>query len=153
MSTDSRVYRKIYESHHGPIPDGFHIHHKDMVHSNNDPSNLEALHPDDHAQKHGFISNFIMATSTALERSHVSRRTPESRARAAAKSKGNKNSLGHKHSQETKDLISQRKMGQGIGNKYAVGSKGPLGIKRSEANNQANSLRAKAWWANKKVTS
>ena len=117
-------YRKIYEQHHGPIPKGFHVHHKDMNHVNDDPLNLEALHPDAHAQKHGFLNNFIMASSTALERSHASRRKPENRAK-----------------------MSLMKMGVWIGNKYALGSKGPIGVKRSKESNEANSLRAKAQWA------
>jgi hypothetical protein len=50
-------HRKIYKEHHGPIPEGYHIHHKDLNHKNNDPENLEALSPDDHAKKHGFFSN------------------------------------------------------------------------------------------------
>lgn len=61
-------YRKIYEQHYGPIPKGYHVHHKDMNHGNDDPLNLEALEPDIHAQKHGFLNNFIMAHATAMER-------------------------------------------------------------------------------------
>lgn len=146
-------YRKIYEQFYGvKIAKGYHIHHKDMNHWNNDPSNLEALTPDEHAQKHGFLNNFIMAQSTALERSHMSRRRPENRAKAALKSIGNKNSLGRKLSEETKELISRNRIGKGIGNKHALGNKGPLGIKRSEEWKRANSLRVKSWWANRKTT-
>ena len=61
-------HRKIYEENFGPIPEGYHIHHKDFNHNNNDPSNLEALHPDDHTKKHGFLNNFIMAASKASQR-------------------------------------------------------------------------------------
>jgi hypothetical protein len=118
-------YRKIYENYYGvKIPKDHHIHHKDMNHENDDPLNLECLHKDVHAQKHGFLNNFIMAQSTALERSHITRRKPENRAR-----------------------MSALKMGVGIGNKYALGSKGPLGFKHSPESNAANAERAKSQWA------
>lgn len=45
-------YRKIYEDHHGPIPDGYQIHHIDCNHNNNDPSNLMAVTPEEHARLH-----------------------------------------------------------------------------------------------------
>lgn len=45
-------YRKIYEEHHGIIPDGFHIHHLDGNPSNNDISNLIAISPEEHAILH-----------------------------------------------------------------------------------------------------
>jgi hypothetical protein len=62
-------YRKIYEQYYGvKIPKGYHIHHKDMNHGNDDPLNLEALTPDEHAQKHGLLNNFIMAQQKANDR-------------------------------------------------------------------------------------
>jgi len=72
-------YRKIYEQNYGKIPNGWHIHHKDHNHENNDPSNLEALPPDEHAKKHGYLSNWIMAQSTAVERAITKLRQPEIR--------------------------------------------------------------------------
>lgn len=74
-------YRKIYEQHNGPIPKGFHVHHKDMNHANNHPTNLEALSPDEHAKKHGFLNNFIMSQSTASERARKANKKPENRSR------------------------------------------------------------------------
>ena len=47
-----KIYRKIYEEHYGSIPKGYHIHHIDFNHNNNDPSNLEALTPEEHGKKH-----------------------------------------------------------------------------------------------------
>jgi len=35
--------RKIYEEHHGPIPKGYVVIHKDHNRYNDDPSNLEAI--------------------------------------------------------------------------------------------------------------
>ena len=45
-------YRKIYEDYYGKIPEGFHIHHIDFNPLNNDPKNLIALSPEDHAKIH-----------------------------------------------------------------------------------------------------
>lgn len=54
---NSRVYRKIYEQHHGSIPkdsDGrsYDIHHIDGDFENNDPANLIALSIQDHYNIH-----------------------------------------------------------------------------------------------------
>jgi hypothetical protein len=54
---NTKNYRKIYEYHHGPIPqdeDGrsYDIHHIDGNHSNNEPTNLKALSIQDHYETH-----------------------------------------------------------------------------------------------------
>ena len=43
------LHRKIYEDNFGPIPKGYHIHHKDGNTENNSPDNLEALPASVHA--------------------------------------------------------------------------------------------------------
>lgn len=55
--TSSKVYRRIYEQHYGPIPrenDGrtYEIHHIDGDDSNNSPENLVALTIKDHYKLH-----------------------------------------------------------------------------------------------------
>lgn len=45
-------YRKIYEQHYGPIPDKYQIHHIDFNCENNEPSNLIAVTPEEHAKIH-----------------------------------------------------------------------------------------------------
>lgn len=47
------LHREVYKDHHGPIPDGWHVHHVDGDHSNNDPDNLEALPGKEHLELHG----------------------------------------------------------------------------------------------------
>jgi hypothetical protein len=90
-------YRKIYEEYYGiKIPRGQHIHHMDHDHANNHPHNLEMLSPDEHAKKHGFISNFIMAQSTALERAAVAMKKPEIRKKISDARLGMKFSEAHK---------------------------------------------------------
>lgn len=46
------LHREIYKAHHGPIPPGRHVHHRDGNPLNNDPSNLEILTPSEHAKEH-----------------------------------------------------------------------------------------------------
>ena len=53
----TKHYRKIYESHYGPIPKdevgcNNDIHHKDGNHSNNDPANLKAVSIQEHYDIH-----------------------------------------------------------------------------------------------------
>jgi len=86
----SKSYRRIYQLWTGASDDeisGMHIHHKDHDHSNNHPENLELLTPDEHAKKHGFINNFVMAQSRAVERAAH----PEVRKRVAEKIRGENN--------------------------------------------------------------
>lgn len=42
----------VWEDNHGPIPQGYEIHHSDKNKSNNDPSNLECLTPSEHGLRH-----------------------------------------------------------------------------------------------------
>lgn len=73
-------YRKIYEEHYNvKIPKGYHIHHKDFNRQNNDPLNLEMLTPDEHAQKHGYLNNWIMAQDKAAKVAIQKLQTPEIR--------------------------------------------------------------------------
>lgn len=44
------LHRRIYEDNYGPIPDGYHVHHKDGDTENNSPENLEALSPEEHGK-------------------------------------------------------------------------------------------------------
>lgn len=62
-------YRKIYENYYRvKIPKGYHIHHIDGNAENNDPLNLECLSPEDHAQKHEHMRNFVSAAKSASEK-------------------------------------------------------------------------------------
>lgn len=48
----SYLHRDIYEDKNGRIPDGWEVHHIDENSLNNDPENLVALSPTDHAKIH-----------------------------------------------------------------------------------------------------
>lgn len=46
------LHRDIWEAANGPIPDGWHVHHRDGDPSNNAVENLECVSPKDHASRH-----------------------------------------------------------------------------------------------------
>lgn len=47
-----RLHEEIYRDHHGDPPEGWHVHHADGDHLNNDPTNLIALDPAHHQERH-----------------------------------------------------------------------------------------------------
>jgi hypothetical protein len=46
------AHRVVWEDAHGPIPQGYHIHHIDLDTHNNALDNLACLSPSEHAQLH-----------------------------------------------------------------------------------------------------
>lgn len=46
------LHRVVFEDHHGPVPAGHHVHHRDGDTTNNSPANLVALLPADHVLTH-----------------------------------------------------------------------------------------------------
>lgn len=46
------LHREVWAHHHGPIPAGYEVHHKDGNTENNDVSNLECLTSSEHAKRH-----------------------------------------------------------------------------------------------------
>lgn len=52
-SVQRRLHRDIWEYHNGPIPKGYHIHHKDGNPLNNEIGNLGLESPKEHAEIHG----------------------------------------------------------------------------------------------------
>ena len=125
-------YRKIYEQYYGEIPDGFHIHHKDFNHNNNNFNNLEALSPDDHAKKHGFLNNFIMAQARACDLAIIRLKTPEIRKKM---SESMKSSKAHKIGIEKRNTSEYREKMAKVARsttknrkKYDVWNKGVIGL-------------------------
>lgn len=47
-----RLHRRVWEHFNGPIPEGFHVHHKDGDRTNNKLSNLELLQEHKHLSLH-----------------------------------------------------------------------------------------------------
>lgn len=46
------LHRAVWEHHNGPIPDGWHVHHVDFDHTNNDITNLLAMPAEEHLSLH-----------------------------------------------------------------------------------------------------
>lgn len=71
--TPSRIYRKIYEQYHGPIPKDeegrtFEIHHIDGNSNNNDPANLVALSIQEHYDLHYSQGDWAACRFMAIHR-------------------------------------------------------------------------------------
>jgi len=78
----TRRHRRIYEKHYGSIPDGYHVHHIDGNHKNNDPTNLVAISIQEHYDIHKKQGDYgacwaLIKTGhlvlTSEERSEISR--------------------------------------------------------------------------------
>lgn len=52
------IYRSIYTRHFGPIPKGYHIHHIDGNHENNDPNNLACVTAQEHFDAHWKMGDY-----------------------------------------------------------------------------------------------
>ena len=52
------LHKWIFEKHHGPVPAGHVVHHKDHDKANNDPSNLESMPRGEHARMHSTLGNY-----------------------------------------------------------------------------------------------
>lgn len=83
-------YRKIYENHHGLIPQEpngvkYHIHHIDGNHSNNDPSNLKAVtvkeHYEIHKKQGDLYASLVLAARLSLSKQELSTLATESNLR------------------------------------------------------------------------
>lgn len=76
------IYRKIYESHYGSIPKGYHVHHIDGNHKNNDIMNLQCVTALEHYNIHKSQGDWG-ACYAMIRTGHLSV-TPEERALIAS---------------------------------------------------------------------
>ena len=51
--THKRLHVYIWEYYNGPVPKGYHVHHKDFDKNNNEIENLELLTASEHSSLHG----------------------------------------------------------------------------------------------------
>jgi hypothetical protein len=59
LSRRKALHVAVWEHHHGcPVPDGYQVHHADDDPDNNDPGNLIALIPTEHAAAHDQLGTF-----------------------------------------------------------------------------------------------
>lgn len=92
-------HRMIAQYMLGEIPKGFHVHHKDGNHLNNEPSNLEILSPSDHA-KETYKEQF--STKALIER----RKANLAKYRATDKGKKQLSEIGRKRSKKFWDNLT-----------------------------------------------
>lgn len=63
-----RLHRVVWEHFYGPVPKGFHIHHKDEDRSNNNIENLECLPGPKHVSDHGHTEKRLAYGKMHIER-------------------------------------------------------------------------------------
>lgn len=79
------MHQAVRKYHNGPIPDGFHVHHKDEDKANNHIDNLELLSASDHSRHHGPTNPWIGSEANkrqlrqASEKAKAWHRSPEGR--------------------------------------------------------------------------
>ena len=69
------LHRDIYRAHHGPIPEGMVVHHKDHNPLNNDPANLALAHLPEHTAYHS-LERFADSEYRAVALEHLERIRP-----------------------------------------------------------------------------
>lgn len=74
-SSKQLLHRAIWEKFHGPIPEGYNVHHIDGNKLNNDISNLELIHHNKHAQLHG--QNMSDETKSKMSKSKTGKGNPK----------------------------------------------------------------------------
>ena len=77
-------HRVVWERHNGPIPAGYHIHHRDGVRTNNRIGNLQLLPASEHMRLHALaridaIRERARITANKLKRDSKGRFLPMSR--------------------------------------------------------------------------
>ncbi len=98
------LHRDIWKFHHGEIPEGFHIHHRDENALNNHIDNLEALHPKEHGRKHKLTPNKKRAIAYRKTRLYALEK-----ARKAAVNWHRSDEGREWHRKHAKKLIAERK--------------------------------------------
>lgn len=131
-----RLHRAVWEFVHGPVPDGFHVHHADHDPSNNDAANLALVEARDHISHH---SSDPANIARIVEKLAVARE-------AAAKWHGSE--AGRKwHSQHYRTVLRERmavtveKCCQQCGKAYRVVASKAGESKFCHANCRARALR------------
>ncbi len=92
---ETKIHRKIYIKHFGPIPEGFDIHHIDGNHSNNDPFNLKAVSLQEHYDIHFSQGDYAAALRIA-QRMNLSKEEKSKLASLAASKANREGKCGFK---------------------------------------------------------
>lgn len=122
------LHREIYSDFKGNIPKGYHIHHIDGDTENNDPSNLQALTPNDH-------------TRVTL---YDDKQVAEKRLKARRSTEGRKNnSIAQKNRKMSEHTC--RLCGSKFGNRCNSVSKWCPDCKSHQTSNKGHRYFPKAW--------
>lgn len=62
-----RLHQYVWEYYNGPIPEGYHVHHKDFNPDNNDIQNLELISKEEHLKYHAGLQDKVWARNNLLE--------------------------------------------------------------------------------------
>jgi tRNA-splicing ligase RtcB (3'-phosphate/5'-hydroxy nucleic acid ligase) len=57
----------VYEAGNGPVPSGMVVHHKDHIHFNNEPGNLEAVDAGEHSRYHRTVGHSFSNSSPEFQ--------------------------------------------------------------------------------------
>ncbi|HEX3102538.1 MAG TPA: HNH endonuclease signature motif containing protein [Pyrinomonadaceae bacterium] len=68
----SYLHRDMWIFHNGPIPDGFHVHHKDENYDHNALDNFEILTADDHFRKHPTLLEELPMLRKQMDHARIS---------------------------------------------------------------------------------
>ena len=68
QNKEMSLHREVWVESHGPVPDGFEVHHRDHNRSNNSLGNLELLDGTEHARHHAVKRGFGEAGKQHLEK-------------------------------------------------------------------------------------
>lgn len=115
---NKRLHRVVWEYYNGPIPKGYHIHHKDGNPWHNDIENLELVEGSEHISEHGLehaakdIEKLRANMRLANEASKEWHRSPEGR---AWHSKHAKEQAPRERVEYTCDFCGTRYVSQKIG--------------------------------------
>lgn len=97
-----RLHVYVWEKHNGPVPPGYHIHHKDFNPDNNEIENLQLIPKEEHLKYHAGLQdkswcrkNLIENAVPAAKAWHAS---PEGKA------------WHSKHAQETNRIVFEKKI-------------------------------------------
>lgn len=61
-----RLHQYVWEYYNGPIPDGYHVHHKDFNPDNNEIENLELITKHEHLCYHSNLQDKVWARNNML---------------------------------------------------------------------------------------
>lgn len=64
---ETTLHRAIWALHNGPIPAGFHVHHKDGDKFNNQCENLQLVHASTHLSQHAAESEWVGSEANKLQ--------------------------------------------------------------------------------------